>query len=243
MRHARGVLGDDHVDHMQQRVVRVRRLLLPHIEPRAAEMAIPQRRVQRRLVMDVAARRGDEDRALAHLREAVAVHQAAAFRRQRQMQADHVALGQQLRHLHLAGAARRDRRRIQIGVAGQHGAGEAEPDDLRHPRADIADPDQPDRAVAQLPPHQRVAIPGRAGAHRRAGFRHPLQQRQHHADRVLRHALGIAAGLVHQQHAGRGAGGRVHRVVAGAGAAHHQQAGQLRQQRRGHVEGLRQLVA
>ena len=159
MRHPGGVLGDDDVVHVQQRMLGRRRLLLPHVEPGGGEMAAGQRRMQRRLVVDVAARGGDEDRAGLHPGEALGIHQPAAVGGERQVQADHVALGQQLRHLHLAGAARRDGRRVDVGVAGQHRAGEGEADDLRHPGADIADADQPDRAAAQLPAHQRGCGP------------------------------------------------------------------------------------
>ena len=75
------------------------------------------------------------------------------------------------------------------------------------------------------------------------GLRHFLDECQHHANGVFRHGFGIAAGLVHQKHAGLGAGIRIDRVISRALGCHHQQIGQAPQQRIIHVKRLGQFIA
>ena len=75
------------------------------------------------------------------------------------------------------------------------------------------------------------------------GLRHFLDECQHHANGVFRHGFGIAAGLVHQQHTGLGAGIGVNRVIARTLGCHHQQIGQALQQRIIHMKSLGQFIA
>jgi hypothetical protein len=60
---------------------------------------------------------------------------------------------------------------------------------------------------------------------------------------VFRYGFSIAAGLVHQQHAGLGAGIWVDRVIPRALGPDHQQIGQALQQRIIHMKSLGQFIA
>ena len=71
------------------------RLLLEHVERRAAQAIRPERGGDRRFVDDAAARRVDQYRAGLHAREARGVDQMPRRGDQRHVQRDHVGLGEQ----------------------------------------------------------------------------------------------------------------------------------------------------
>ena len=68
MRDPGGVKSRDDIRQFQQRMIERRRLRVPHVESGAAEMTRENRIGQRRFVVNPAARGGDQNRAVLHLR-------------------------------------------------------------------------------------------------------------------------------------------------------------------------------
>ncbi len=80
-------------------------------------------------------------------------------------------------------------------------------------------------------------------AERAVRLEHLLGQGQHHADRMLGDRFGIRSGLVDHQHARRGTGRHVDRVVARARGRDHQQVGAALQEGRVRLVLVGHLVA
>src|SRR5262245_36815632 len=79
-RHARGVRRRDHVVELQQRMIGRGRLLVPHVNAGACDLFRPQRLGERPLVVDEAARGGDEIGVRLHqLKLACADHSARSL--------------------------------------------------------------------------------------------------------------------------------------------------------------------
>ena len=101
-----------HVGMAEQRI-RGRRLLGEHVEGRARDVAGIERRAQRRLVDQPAARAVDDAHALLHRRERLAVDDVLGLLGQRRMQGDEIGAPDQLVELHLLDAERDARARAR----------------------------------------------------------------------------------------------------------------------------------
>ena len=67
--------------------------------------------------------------------------------------------------------------------------------------ADIADADDADGLALDLVADQRVAVDIGLAAQRAVGLEDALGQRQHHPERMLGDRIGVAAGLIDDEHA------------------------------------------
>lgn len=150
-------------------------------------------------------------------------------------------LGHELRELDFLRAARLARGRIEIWVVGEDAAAE-EVHELRGTRADVAEADDAHCPLDELAAHELLLAALHARFQSSMRFRDALQEHQHHPERVLRHALGVSARLVHDRDTGARARVDVDRVVARAGAANEQELGQLLDQRALRVKRCRDLV-
>ena len=93
---AADVRRDNDVVQRQQRVVEGHRLDLRHVQPGRGDASLLQRRVQRPLVDDRAARRVHQHRRRLHQRQLPLADEVSRLRRKRHVQADEVRLAQQL---------------------------------------------------------------------------------------------------------------------------------------------------
>ena len=84
-------------------------------------------------------------------------------------------------------------------------------------------PDDADGLALHLVADQRIAIDVGLAPQRAVGLEDALRQRQQHAERVLGDRIGVAAGLIDDQHARRGAGVDVDGIEARAVAGDDQQ--------------------
>ena len=123
----------------------------------------------------------------------------------------------------LFAAARGNVCRRDIRVVGQHLHSEQALAEFGQTAADIADADDADSLILYFVADQRVAIYIRLAAQHAIGLENTLRQRQHHAERVFRHRMRIAAGLIDDHHARRRAGIDVDRIKARAIAGDDQQ--------------------
>ena len=220
-----------------------RRLLLPHVEARARDLLCAQRFLERLLVMDAAARRGDEIGARLHQRILLRADHAARLVGQRAIDRDEIRLPHQLVELDLLDAVLRHHLGRHIGVVGEHPHREQPAAQLREALADIAEADDADGLVAQVVADEDIAVEILVAPHRAVGLDDALGEAEHHGERVLGDRLLVAAGLVEHQHARVGAGLQVHGVVAGAVGGDDQQALRAAQQIAVGVIFFRQLVA
>src|SRR5262249_52272228 len=106
---------------------------------------------------------------------------------------------------HLGRAARGDRLLVEIGVAGDDLHAEEAAAELGDAAADIADADDADGAPLDVIAHEDAAVMHRAAPQGVIGLDDLLGEHQHHGEHVRRHRLGVAAGLVDDEHAGVGA--------------------------------------
>ena len=233
-RRARRVWTDQHVVECHQLVVMRRRFVLPHIQPRAGNLLRRQRRGQRALVVDTAARRRDEVRMLLHQPEFARAHDVLRLARIGRVHRYVVGLAQHVvQLLDLLGPFRGDLRGRQIRVVRKHAHTEQALAQLRQPAADIADADDTDRLVQQFGADERIARNVGRATHATIHLDDPLRQCQQHRQRVLGHRLLVAARLVHHDDALPRARVDIDRVVARAVRRHRDQIGRLRQQRVG----------
>ena len=104
-------------------------------------------------------------------------------------------------------------------------------------------PDDADGLALRLVADQRVAIDVGLAPQRAVGFEDALRQRQQHAERMLGDRIGVAAGLIDDQHARRRAGIDVDGIEARAVRGHDQQVRRPPQQILIDMEMRRDLVA
>ena len=196
---------------------------------------------QRRLVMDAAARRRDEDGTLLHPGESARVHHLEGAGVARAVQRHEIRLLQQSVQRHRFCAAPADLLLRQIRIEGENLHVERtrqRGDDA----ADIADPDQAHDLAAHLAAHDVLAREAPLAPQQPVAFADPPRDVEHHADGVLGDRLGVAAGLVHDQDTGPRAGGDIDRVVAGPCGRDAQQLGAALEQLGRGEPLLRQLV-
>ena len=231
------------LSNLQQRMVHLRRLLGPDVEAGARDLLRAQRVLERLLVVDVAARRGDEIGVLLHQAELARADHAARAVVERAVDRDEVRSPQQFVERDLGGAALGDRLLVEIGVVGQHLHVEQRAAQPRDAAADVAEPADADGAAVDVVADEGVAVLHRAFAQRVVGLDDLLRQHQHHGEHVRGDRIGVAAALVDHQHAGVGAVLDVDGVVAGAAGRDDQQVRRARQQILVDVVFRRQLVA
>ncbi len=137
------------------------------------------------------------------------------------MHADHVRPGQQLVEVHQLHAQPACHLGRDVRVAGHHA--HAEPlGALRHHAADVAEPDQTERAVQQLETREAALLPA-ARLHRGGGLGDVARQRDEQRDGVLGGGDVVALGRVHHHDAARGGARHVDVVDADPRAPDHAQ--------------------
>jgi hypothetical protein len=223
-------------------MVERRRLLLPYIEAGTRDLFRAQRGFERRLVVNVAARGGDEVRIRLHLAVLLLADQAAALVSQRAVDRNEIRLAHQRVEIDLLDAEPGHHLGAHIRVVGQDAHPEQAAAQFGKALADIAEPDDAHGLAEQVVPHEDVAVDDLA-ADRAVGLDDALREAEHHRERVLGDRLLVAAGLVEAEHAGLGAGLQVHGVVTRAVGRDDQQALRAAQQVGTRVILLRQFVA
>ena len=231
----------NHAVEFEQWMIQGRRFLIPDVEPGAADMAGLERGQQGLLVVDAAARRGDEQRAAFHPLQCARVDHAQGVLRARAMQGNDVGRRQQIVQRGGLGAAPADLLLGQVGVGGQH-AHAKRLCQGRHARADVADADDAEDLAADFVPHEVLARETPLVPEAPVAFDDSPRQREHQAERVLGDRVGVAARLVHHRDPGHGAGGDIDGVVAGAGRRNAQQRRAACQQLRADEPAARKLV-
>ena len=133
-----------------------RRLFVPNVEPGAADMAGLERFEQSRLIVDAAARRRDEQRALLHPLQCARVDHADGVLRARAMQRHDVGSREQVLQRYGLCAAPADLLFRQVRVGRQHGhaKGMGQRGDAG---ADVADPDNAQHFSADFVAHDVLA--------------------------------------------------------------------------------------
>ena len=215
---------------------RWRRLFLPHIQAGAGDFFLRQGLGEGVFVVDEAPCGGNEIGFCPHQAECSGIHHLAGVFCQRAVDADKIGLAQQRVEIHLLAAARFDLFCGQQRIERQHTHVEQPAAEFRDAGADIANTQHADGAILQFAPGESAPGNFLAGAQIAIGFDDAFRQRQHHRQRVLRHAFLVAAGLVDHNDAGRRAGIHVDRVVAGAVGGRRDEVGHFGQQRRCHME-------
>ena len=125
--------------------------------------------------------------------------------------------------LDLFAAAGGDFFRGQIGIVGDHLHMQQAVAELGDTAADIADADDADGLALRLVADQRIAIDIGLAAQRAVGLENALGQRQHHPERMLGDRIGVAAGLIDDEHARRRAGIDIDGIEARAVRGHDQE--------------------
>src|SRR5262249_22753933 len=166
--------------------------------------------------MDEAARGGDEIGVRLHQRELVRADHAARPFVERAVDRHEVRAPQQLVERHLDRAARGDRLLVEIRIAGDDLHAEETTAELGDAAAAIAEADEADVAPLDIIAHEAAAVVHGAASQGVFGLNDLLGEHQHHGEHVRRHRLGIAAGLVDDEHAGVGAVLDVDGIEAGA---------------------------
>ena len=129
----------------------------------------------------------------------------------------------QIVKLDLFRAPRGDLLRTQIGIVGDHLHVQQALAQFGDAAADIADPDDADGLALRLVADQRIAVDVGLAAQRAVGLEDALGQRQHHAERMFGDGIGVAAGLIDDEHARRRAGIDVNGIEARAVRRHDQE--------------------
>ena len=181
------VRGHHHIGHREQGVIRGRRLLRENIQPSAGKIPAVQGRDQRWFVHYFAARGVDEDRTLAHHRDARRAQQSAGRRRQGDVQADAVARGEQGFQRHAGESRGLDR----VGVLHLHSERESPPG---HSLPDAPEPNQAQRLSIQAEGLQ-AAVPHQpaSGAQRLVEFHQAAAHGEHEEQGVFGDLVGISA--------------------------------------------------
>jgi hypothetical protein len=147
-RRAADVRRDEHVRELQEAIVGLQRLLGEDVERRPGEAARDEHLVERVLVGQRGARGVHEVGGGLHEREPLARHEVLRLRRHGRVQRDEVGLAQQVverAHLHPG------RRRVDVRIVGEDAGLERE-EARRDLASDRAEPDEADRAAAELDP-------------------------------------------------------------------------------------------
>ena len=119
---------------------------------------------------------------------------------------DEIRAAHQIVELDLLAAARRHFLCGQIGIVGDHLHVQQAVAQFGNAAADIAEADDADGLALRLVADQRIAVDVGFAPQRAVGFEDALGQRQQHAERVLGDRVGVAAGLIDDEHARRRAG-------------------------------------
>ena len=191
-------------------------LRMPYVEPGAGQVAAGERGRQRQLVVNAAARGGDENRAGFHACERGGVHHAHRAGIARTMQRHEIRACQQVVEGGRLRAAAVDFIRAQQRVESQHGHAERARQ-RRDASAGMADADQTDDLAREFAPHHVFARKAAFAAQAPIAFADAPRNVEHQADGMFGHRGRVAAGLVDHRDARRGAGRHVDGVVAGAG--------------------------
>ena len=176
-----------------------RRLDREHVEGGAGDMAGIERRPQRRLVDQPAARAIDDAHAAAHFLERLLVDDVPGLLGERRVQGDEIGAPEQLVELDLLDAEIGRPLGRQERIEGDHlhlQPVRAVGDD----RADIAAADDAERLAGDLDAHEAVLLP-LAGLGRGVGRGNLAGKRKHQRDRVLGGGDRIAERRVHHDDA------------------------------------------
>src|SRR5262249_14848873 len=154
--------------------LRRRRLLVPDVEAGAGNALLLQRIIQRALVVDEAARGGDEEGMWLHQRELARADHAAAAGIERTADRNEIRALQEIVELDLLAAPRRHFLRRQIRIIGDHLHVQQAFAKLGDAAADVAEPDDADRLALRLIADQRIAIDIALAAQRAVGLQNAL---------------------------------------------------------------------
>ena len=198
---------------------------------------------QRGLVVDEAARGGDEIGVRLHQREFARADHAAAFPGQRATDRDVIRAAQQFVEFDLLAAPRRHFLGREIGIVGQHLHAEQALAELGDAAADIAEPDDADGLALRLGADQRIAVDVRARAAARGRPRGFVSTASAACRARVRPPNGVAAGLIDDQHARRGAGIDIDGIEARAVAGDDQEVRRAPQQVLIDMEMLCEFIA
>ena len=242
VRHPRRVRARHHIVEGEQRMIGRWRLLVPHVEPGAGDLFSPQRVGERALVVDVAARGGDEIGVRLHQRERARADHAARALVERTVDRHEIGAPQELVELDLHRAAFRHRALVEIGIAGDHLHAEKTATELGHPAPDIAEPDDADGAASHIGAGELPAVAHGPAAQGVMGLDDPLGEHQQHGEHMRRHGFRIAAGLIDHEHAGARAVLQVDGVVARAVGRNDEEVRHARERFAPRLEARRQLV-
>ena len=152
------------------------------------------------------------------LRQALAVQHVAGLLGERRVERDHVRAGEQIVDRQQLDVQLAGRRGVEEGVVGHDLHLEAA-GAVRHPLADAAEADDPDRLALKLDAGD-LAVP-LPRPHRGVGLGHPAGEREEQREGVLGGRHQVGRGRVDDQDAELGRGGHVDVVDADAGAPHH----------------------
>ena len=195
-------------------MLRRRRLFGPDVQTRAGNELVVQRLKQRGFIMDEPARRRDEVSVRLHQRELACADHAAAFFRERTGDGDVVRAAEQFIEFHLLAPTLGHLRCRKIRVVGQHVHAEQPSAKRGDASANIAEPDDTDGLALRLGADQVIAVHIGLPPQRAVGLNNAFRQREQHCQSVFGDRMGIAAGLIDDQHARRRAGFYIHRIVA-----------------------------
>jgi len=209
------------VGELQERVVRIGRLGIEHVERRAGEPAGDERLVEGFSVDQAPPRDVDEDRSRLHARELFAADERPAPLRRGRMQRHDVGGLEKLferdeRNPHLARRLERE-----VGIVAEEarleraGAG-------GHARSDLAEADDSERLAGELGAQELRLLP-LSGRERGGSFRDAAEEREQERERVLDGGNDVSGGRIDDEHAAGGRRPDVHVVDADSGAADHGQ--------------------
>ena len=157
-------------------MVRRRWLLGPDVEAGAGNALVAKRFEQRALVVDKAARGGDEKSVRLHQREFAGADHAAIVVGQRTGDRHIIRTTQQFVEFDLLSPTRGNLGRRQIGIVSQHRHSQQALAELGDAAADMTDPDNPDGFALRLGSYQVVAVDTGATPQRAVGLQNPLRQ-------------------------------------------------------------------
>ena len=207
----------DHVRHLEQRVVGLGRLHLQHVETGAGDPFLLQRLDQRRLGDGGATPGVDEDGVRLHLPEVLLLQEADRLGRGGEVHGDEVGAGQHLRQARGLHAECRDVELVEEGIEGHHAQAER-PRALGYRAGDAAEGDEAQRLPQQARHLEelRPALGPAALAHHAVLLDGPAMggEQQHHG--VVGHLLDEGVGAVGDGNALLGGGGDVDVVDADA---------------------------
>ena len=147
-------------------MVRRRRLIFPDIQSRAGDLLRGQGGGEGVLIVNPAARRGDEEGVRLHHRELGFTHHPPGFRRMRAVDGDIVGGSQHVFHCGgLLGTLGGDLSGGLVGVVGDHPHLEQAAAQFSHAATDMAQADDADGAALNVVAHEVSAVVGGTAAH------------------------------------------------------------------------------